>query len=142
MMPIAIMRMKKASAGVVYLPASFGSGSTGSAANVMFKTDGYVSTLEDGVTANMAGNSWLSSHPDATNAALYEIRRTQVSGSLGVSYTGTMTSGTWYPMTSQRGVSVASGVSGRENTSTWEIRLISNPGTILATATVIVTADP
>jgi hypothetical protein len=110
-------------------------------ASAWFNTDGTFELEQDGIQSFVSGE-WLTS-PDTPTAALYEIRRTQVSGSLGISYTGTMTSGAWYPLTSRRGVTAVStlGIT-RSNQSTWEIRLAGGPGTILGTVSLTVTSDP
>lgn len=113
---------------------------SGTAGVVIFKNDGTLTTDDGGGVVTVTGE-WLTSSPtaDTTNAALYEIRRTQVAGSLGVTFTGTMNSGTWYPLTSDRGVTVnAGGVVTRSNQSTWDIRLAGGPGTILATVDLTV----
>lgn len=125
------------------LATSYGIGSTaGNAANLLFNTDGSITYLEDGATTNIP-TQWLSSQPDAVNASLYSVRRTQVSGALGVSFTGTMTSGTWYPLTSQRGVSATStGGATRSNVSTYDFALTADTTTVLASTTVTVTSDP
>ena len=118
---------------------TFGS-TSGFLASLIFGLDGQLVSTADGVATNEV--AWLSNRPNATDAALYEIRRTQVSGVLGVTFTGTMTSGTWYLLSSDRGVTVIPGGVSRNNQSTFEIRLFGGPGTILATYNTNITADP
>lgn len=143
MKPINILQMRKAlPSSFVYLPASLDAFSTAVGANIMFLLDGSITTLEDGTTTPLAGNAWLSSHPDTVNAALYEIKRTQITGTTGVTFTGTMSSGVWYPLSSTRGVSVNPGGSGNSNDSSWQIRLIGGDGTILGSINTTVSADP
>lgn len=110
-------------------------------ASVMFNTNGSVDVLQNGVTTNYT-DYWLLPNPNTAQAAVYEIRRTQTSGTLGVTFTGTMTTATWYPLTSQRGVSVVASPSvNRDNVSTWDIRLVGGDGTILATTVLTVTSN-
>lgn len=128
--------------GSADLPPTLETTSTnGNPTSVTFGTTGILQSVEDGTTTD-APAYWLTVHPDAATAALYEIRRTQVSGTLGVTYTGTMTSGVWYPLTSTRGVTVTStaGVL-RTNVSDWDIRLASS-GVIEASSRITLSSYP
>lgn len=139
---MTIQQMAVASGRAVAQLTTFNPTSTGGAvASVMFNTNGSVDVVQDGVTTTYT-NYWLLPNPNTPEAALYEIRRTQTSGTIGVTYTGTMTSTTWYPLTSQRGVSVVAGGSARSNVSTWDIRRLSDTGTVVATVSLTVTSNP
>lgn len=130
-------------AATISLPSSLGvSSGTGLPASMTLLSNGAMETLEDGVTTD-SPVYWLSSWPDAATAANYSVRRTQISGAGGVSFTGTMASGTWYPLSSARGVTVVSSAGvARHNESTWDIALTSNLTSILATMDLVITADP
>lgn len=118
-------------------------GTSGSTATVLFKNDGRLS-VDDGSGAAIIAGEWLTSSPglDTTTAALYEIRRTQTSGTIGVSFVGTMTSGSWFALNSDRGVQVTASAGARSNVSTWEIRLIAGPGPVVATVVLTVVGNP
>jgi hypothetical protein len=122
----------------VSLPATDSVLSTGlEPADWILKNNGILHLEESGTPFDVSG-MWLTSSPtpDTASAALYEVRRTQISGTIGITFTGTMTSGTWYPLNADRGISIITGSITRENTSLWEIRAIAVPGTILASCTV------
>lgn len=139
---MAMQQMLPASGQVTARLTAFDPTSTaGNAASVLFNTNGSVDVLIDGATTNYK-DYWLLPNPNTPQAAVYEIRRTQTSGTVGVAYTGTMTSTTWYPLTSQRGVTVTAGGSARSNVSTWDIRKLGGDGTVLATASITVTSNP
>lgn len=113
----------------------------GNACSVFFNTDGSLSYVQDGVTT-VLGSEWLSPNPDSTEAALYEVQRTQISGTLGITFTGTLTSGTWYPLTSQRGVTATASVSvNRSNSSTYSIRRASDLTVLVSGIQIDVTSN-
>lgn len=122
-------------AGVVNLTAHSQFSTAGNAAQAFFNTDGSLQLIDDLGNVTLL-DEWLKVNPNAAEAALYEVQRTQVSGTSGVSFTGTFTSGTWYPLTSQRGVSVVAGGVVRTNVSTYAIRRASD-GVVLVTGVQI-----
>ena len=140
-MPIQQMMIGAGLLSVVSLsswaPTSIGN----SACSVMFNTDGSLSVTESGVTTTYT-TEWLNPNPNSGEAALYEIQRTQVSGTLGVTFTGTLTSGTWYPLTSQRGVTVTSVTTSRSNSSTYSIRRASDLVVLVSGVSIVVTSGP
>ena len=72
-----------------------------------------------------------------SNANLYEVRATRNSGALSSG-----TTGTWLALTSTRTWTVTRSVIGTSTANlTIEIRLAGGPGTILASATVSMTAE-
>lgn len=124
------------------LSASYTITSTaGNPASFNLLSTGVGNQVVDGVTTPFSGQ-WLTTTPDSTTAALYEVRRTQVSGTLGITFTGTMADGVWYQLNADRGVTATAGGAGRSNVSTWDIRLIAGPGPIVATASVTVASNP
>jgi hypothetical protein len=135
------MMLGSASRPVVQLTSDSFLSTAGSVCSMMFNTDGSLAVEEDAVTTTYT-TEWLNPNPNSPEAALYEIQRTQVSGTVNVSFTGTMTSGTWYPLTSQRGVSVISSASvNRSNTSTYSIRRASDGVVMVSGVSITVTSN-
>jgi hypothetical protein len=124
---------------VVNLTAGSAS-STAASAELYFNTNGSLAVVEDGITTTLS-NQWLNPNPSA-DASLYEVQRTQVSGTTGVSFVGTLTSGTWYPLTSQRGVIVASAPGVRSNISTYSIRRASDLVVLVSGITISLDTAP
>lgn len=130
-----------ASAGPSIKLSAYAAYSSGVACELMFNTNGSISYTENGVVTTLL-SEWLNPNPNSGQAALYEVQRTQVSGGLGVSFTGTFTSGTWYPLTAQRGVFViTNGTVLRQNTSTYAIRRASDGVVLVTGITISVTSD-
>lgn len=109
-------------------------------ASIDFRTDGSIQTNEDGVVTYLT--EWLKRNPNTGMASTLEIQRTQVSGTTGVTFTGTFTSGTWYPMTAGRGVSVAYLFGSlRQNISTYSFRRASDAVVLLSGIQITVSSD-
>jgi hypothetical protein len=138
------LMMAGGSGALPSLDASYGPSSTAAnAASFLLLSTGVLRTIVDGVTTDLT-MQWLTNNPNSSAASLYSVRRTQVSGTVGVTFTGTMTSGTWFSLSgTDRGVSVVStlGVQ-RQNTSTWDLALTADTATVLATTSVQVLSDP
>ena len=126
-----------------YLADYTASSTGGSVCSVFFNTNGTLEIVENGVSTFPA-IQWLKSAPDSTNAALYEIQRNQLSGGLGVTFTGGFaSSGTWNAATSRQGTTVTASISvGRINYSEYNIRLAGGSGTVLATCQIDLSSSP
>ncbi len=113
----------------------------GDAASIFFETDGSLTEAYDAGSTNFS-TEWLNPNPNSGQAALYEIQRTQVSGTIA-SFTGTLSSGVWYPLTSRRGVTVVAGATAsRSNTSNYAIRRASDGVVLVSDVQITVLSDP
>lgn len=125
MKPIDVMRFRELNRGASqslnwggYDTVSFGSGTF----VLQFNNDG---------TVNLPGGSsgnWLAVTPDATSAALYEIRWTSASGLLTESTA--LTVDVWYPLSVSRSFTIngTQGPSDKSSAFVIAIRLASSSG--------------
>lgn len=125
--------------GIITLSAASLFSSGGVQCSLFFNTDGTLEYVQDGGSSFPTGE-WLNP-PTSGGAALYEVQRTQVSGTLGVSFTGTFTSSVWYPLNVRRGVTVIATGSTRTNISTYAIRRASDSVVLVTGIQIDLTGD-